>query len=150
MGGLAGCRGGGGRLSLVVLVSEKPNLVSEKPNLVSEKSGKSQGILLIYGAGNPALSLVVKTLGASGNNSAFLCDRVPALWRDAVQARRVWQLRVERNCLEVGHFTIIGNGAVAFPYHWVWGGGISRPLGLGPGYFKTIGNGAGTFHNHWE
>ena len=45
MGGLDGCRGGGGRLSLVVLVSEKPNLVSEK-------SGKSQGILLICGAGN--------------------------------------------------------------------------------------------------
>ena len=48
MGGLAGCRGGGGSLSLVVLVSEKPNLVSEK-------SGKSQGILFIYGAGNPDL-----------------------------------------------------------------------------------------------
>jgi len=46
MGGLDGCRGGGGRLSLVVLVSEKPNLVSEK-------SGKSQGILFICGAGNP-------------------------------------------------------------------------------------------------
>jgi len=46
MGGLDGCRGGGGRLSLVVLVSEKPNLVSEK-------SGKSQGILIICGAGNP-------------------------------------------------------------------------------------------------
>jgi len=30
MGGLAGCRGGGGHLSLVVLVSEKPNSVSEK------------------------------------------------------------------------------------------------------------------------
>ena len=30
MGGLNGCRGGGGRLSLVVLVSEKPNLVREK------------------------------------------------------------------------------------------------------------------------
>jgi len=30
MGELAGCTGGGGRLSLVVLVSEKPNLVSEK------------------------------------------------------------------------------------------------------------------------
>ena len=40
---------GGGRLSLVVLVSEKPNLVSEK-------SGKSQGILFICGAGNPATS----------------------------------------------------------------------------------------------
>jgi len=67
MGGLAGCTGGGGRVSLVVLVNEKPNLVSEKPNLVSEKpnlvsekpnlvrekSGKSQGILLICGAGNP-------------------------------------------------------------------------------------------------
>jgi len=49
MGGLDGCRGGGGRLSLVVLVSEKPNLVSEK-------SGKSQGILFICGAGNPVLS----------------------------------------------------------------------------------------------
>ena len=48
MGGLDGCRGGGGRLSLVVLVSEKPNLVSEK-------SGKSQGILIICGAGNPVL-----------------------------------------------------------------------------------------------
>ena len=47
MGGLAGCRGGGGGVSLVVLVSEKPNLVSEK-------SGKSQGILFICGAGNPA------------------------------------------------------------------------------------------------
>jgi len=46
MGGLAGCRGGGGGLSLVVLVSEKPYLVSEK-------SGKSQGILFICGAGNP-------------------------------------------------------------------------------------------------
>jgi len=46
MGGLAGCRGGGGGLSLVVLVSEKPNLVSEK-------SGKSQGILFICDAGNP-------------------------------------------------------------------------------------------------
>jgi len=46
MGGLDGCRGGGGCLSLVVLVSEKPNLVSEK-------SGKSQGILFICGAGNP-------------------------------------------------------------------------------------------------
>jgi len=46
MGGLAGCRGGGGHLKLVVLVSEKPNSVSEK-------SGKSQGILFIYGAGNP-------------------------------------------------------------------------------------------------
>jgi len=46
MGGLAGCMGGGGHLSLVVLVSEKPNLVSEK-------SGKSQGILFICGAGNP-------------------------------------------------------------------------------------------------
>ena len=45
MGELDGCRGGG-RLSLVVLVSEKPNLVSEK-------SGKSQGILFICGAGNP-------------------------------------------------------------------------------------------------
>jgi len=30
-------------------------LVSEKPNLVSEKSGKSQGILFICGAGNPAM-----------------------------------------------------------------------------------------------
>ena len=48
MGGLDGCRGGGGRLSLVVLVSEKPNLVSEK-------SGKSQGILIICGAGNPVM-----------------------------------------------------------------------------------------------
>ena len=46
MGGLAGCGGGGGHLSLVVLVSEKPNSVSEK-------SGKSQGILFICGAGNP-------------------------------------------------------------------------------------------------
>jgi len=46
LGGLAGCRGGGGGLSLVVLVSEKPYLVSEK-------SGKSQGILFICGAGNP-------------------------------------------------------------------------------------------------
>jgi len=46
MGGSDGFRGGGGRLSLVVSVSEKPNLVSEK-------SGKSQGILLICGAGNP-------------------------------------------------------------------------------------------------
>jgi len=46
MGGLDGCRGGGGCVSLVVLVSEKPNLVSEK-------SGKSQGILFICGAGNP-------------------------------------------------------------------------------------------------
>ena len=46
MGGLAGCRGGGGGLSLVVSVSEKPNLVSEK-------SGKSQGILFICDAGNP-------------------------------------------------------------------------------------------------
>jgi len=46
MGGLAGCRRGGGGGSLVVLVSEKPNLVSEK-------SGKSQGILFICGAGNP-------------------------------------------------------------------------------------------------
>jgi len=46
MGGLDGCRGGEGRLSFVVLVSEKPNLVSEK-------SGKSQGILFICGAGNP-------------------------------------------------------------------------------------------------
>jgi len=45
MGGLDGCRGVGGRLSLVVLVSEKPNLVSEM-------SGKSQGILFICGAGN--------------------------------------------------------------------------------------------------
>ena len=48
MGELDGCRGGG-RLSLVVLVSEKPNLVSEK-------SGKSQGILFICGAGNPEKS----------------------------------------------------------------------------------------------
>jgi len=48
MGGLDGCRGGGGRLSLVVLVSEKSNLVSEK-------SGKSQGILFICGAGNPGI-----------------------------------------------------------------------------------------------
>jgi len=47
MGGLDGCRAGGGRLSLVVLVSEKPYLVREK-------SGKSQGILFICGAGNPA------------------------------------------------------------------------------------------------
>jgi hypothetical protein len=39
-------RGGGGRLSLIILVSEKPDLVSEK-------SGKSQGIFVIYGAGNP-------------------------------------------------------------------------------------------------
>jgi len=46
MGGYAGCRGGGSVLSLVVLVSEKPNFVSEK-------SGKSQGILFICGAGNP-------------------------------------------------------------------------------------------------
>ena len=46
MGGLDGCSGGGGNLSLVVLVSEKPNLVSEK-------SGKSQGILFICGAGIP-------------------------------------------------------------------------------------------------
>jgi len=29
MGGLASCRGGGGHLSLVVLVSEKPKLVRE-------------------------------------------------------------------------------------------------------------------------
>jgi len=50
MGGLDGCRGGGGHLSLVVLVSEKPNSVSEK-------SGKSQGILFICGAGNPALNI---------------------------------------------------------------------------------------------
>jgi len=50
MGGLAGCMGGGGGLSLVVLVSEKPNLVSEK-------SGKSQGILFICGAGNPVTVL---------------------------------------------------------------------------------------------
>jgi len=49
-GGLDGCRGGGGRLSLIVLVSEKPNLVSEK-------SGKSQGILFICDAGNPDLSV---------------------------------------------------------------------------------------------
>jgi len=49
MGGLACCRGGGGGLSLVVLVSEKPNLVSEK-------SGKSQGILFICDAGNPDVS----------------------------------------------------------------------------------------------
>ena len=48
MGGLAGCRGGGG--GLVVLVSEKPNLVSEK-------SGKSQGISFICGAGNPVEGL---------------------------------------------------------------------------------------------
>ena len=48
MGGFASCRGGGGGLSLVVLVSEKPNLVSEK-------SGKSQGILFICGAGNPGM-----------------------------------------------------------------------------------------------
>ena len=41
-----GCREGGGRLSLVLLVSEKPNLVSEM-------SGKSQGVLYIGGAGNP-------------------------------------------------------------------------------------------------
>jgi len=40
-------RGGGSHLSLVVLVSEKLNLVSQK-------SGKSQGILFICGAGNPA------------------------------------------------------------------------------------------------
>ena len=46
MGGLAGCRGGGGHLSLVVLVSEKPNSISEK-------SAKFQGILFICGAGNP-------------------------------------------------------------------------------------------------
>jgi len=46
MGGLAGWRGGGGGVNLVVLVSEKPNLVSEM-------SGKSQGILFICGAGNP-------------------------------------------------------------------------------------------------
>jgi len=51
MGGLDGCRGGGGRLSLVVLVSEKPNLVSEK-------SGKSQGILFICVAGNPVYSIL--------------------------------------------------------------------------------------------
>jgi len=37
MGGLDSCRGGGGRLEV----------------LVSEKSGKSQGILFICGAGNP-------------------------------------------------------------------------------------------------
>ena len=43
---MAGCWGGGGGGSLVVLVSEKPNLVSEK-------SWKSQGILFICGAGNP-------------------------------------------------------------------------------------------------
>ena len=47
MGRLDGCRGGEGRLSLVVLVSEKPYLVREK-------SGKSPGILFICGAGNPA------------------------------------------------------------------------------------------------
>ena len=46
MGGLASCRGGGGHLSSVVLVSEKPNLVSEK-------LGKSQEILFICGTGNP-------------------------------------------------------------------------------------------------
>jgi len=45
MGGLAGCRGGGGHLSLVV----------EKPNSVSEKSGKSQGIIFICVAGNPEI-----------------------------------------------------------------------------------------------
>jgi len=53
MGRLDGCREGGGRLSLVVLVSEKPNLVGENPNLISEKSGKSQGILFNCGTGNP-------------------------------------------------------------------------------------------------
>ena len=63
MGGLDGCRGGGGRLSLVVLVSEKPNLVSEKPNLVSEKSGKSQGILFICGAGNPDFGIGIQGIG---------------------------------------------------------------------------------------
>jgi len=47
IGGFDGCRGDGVRLSFVVLVSEKPNLVSKK-------SGKSQGILFICGAGNPA------------------------------------------------------------------------------------------------
>jgi len=46
MGGLDSCSGGGGHLSLVVLVSENPNLVSEK-------SRKGQGILFICGAGNP-------------------------------------------------------------------------------------------------
>jgi len=45
MRGLESCTGGGGCLSLVVLVSEKHNLVSDK-------SGKSQGILFICGAGN--------------------------------------------------------------------------------------------------
>ena len=58
MGGLAGCRGGGGGVSLVVLVSEKPNLVSEK-------SGKSQGILFICGAGNPVF--VCHTTRPQGN-----------------------------------------------------------------------------------
>jgi len=48
-GGLAGCRAGGGGVSLVVLVSENPNLVREK-------SGKSQGILFICGAGNPVVN----------------------------------------------------------------------------------------------
>ena len=52
--GLDGCTGGGGCLSLVVLVSEKHNLVSDNINGgdVQEKSGKSQGILFICGAGN--------------------------------------------------------------------------------------------------
>jgi hypothetical protein len=46
MGGLDSWRWGVGRLSSVVLVSEKTNLVREM-------SGKSQGILFISGAGNP-------------------------------------------------------------------------------------------------
>ena len=48
MGGLDGCRGGGGRKITVVLVSEKYDLVREK-------SGKSQGILFSQLSGNPAL-----------------------------------------------------------------------------------------------
>jgi len=59
---LAGCRGGGGHLSFVVLVSEKPNLVSEK-------SGKSQGILFICGAGNPVR--VASGLEKSGKFDIF-------------------------------------------------------------------------------
>jgi len=58
MGGLDGCRGGGGRLSLVVLVSEQPYLVSEM-------SGK---FLFICGAGNP---VNVVSLGGNKYNACL-------------------------------------------------------------------------------
>lgn len=62
MGELDSCRGGGGQLSFVILVSEKQSLVREK-------SVKSQGILFTYDAGNPG-TVCCKSISSS--NTGFV------------------------------------------------------------------------------